>query len=100
MAESPAGGACQRLRSDRADGIAGRAPLWEAFGQPPRLIAVLEEQRQSLIRQQAVGASAVGDDLVIAGQLRQSALEVGQRDRARVQDVALTELLVRAHVDD
>jgi hypothetical protein len=55
--------------------------------------------RHRLKRENTVGASAVGDDLGVAVELREFALEFAQRDIGRSRQVPQRKLILGAHVE-
>ena len=61
------------------DGQASEAPFEHAVLEAPGCAAVCAEDVQGVVGHDAVGATAVGDDLAVAGQLGQPRLELVQR---------------------
>lgn len=77
-----------------------RFPVQDAVSEMHRAEVVLTQQFHRLPRPHAVGAPAIGDDLLVRWQLREPVLKLVEGYRNRPPNVATQVLLVRAHVDD
>src|SRR6266480_651342 len=79
--------------------LGGESPFGPALVKAPRGVAGLRQLAHRLVCECAERSAAVGDDLAIAGQLREVLVELLDGDRARALDVPGLVLLLRANVD-
>src|SRR5215208_4849030 len=80
------------------DRQAGRPPVGQTLGEPPRSVVAGSQERYRLVQEDAVRPPAVGYDLPISWQLLQVGFEPLERNRPSTGDVPRPVLLLRAHV--
>src|SRR3990172_5709184 len=75
------------------------APVGDAVLEADGPESVLAEQTHRLHGQDAIRPAAVGDDLLVAGQLGEALLELGERHRESARDVTGAVLFTRPYVE-
>src|SRR6516165_1359363 len=80
-------------------GQASSLPLRVAVFEPEGLEATLAQLGHSLIRENAVRATAVSNDLLVLRQFTEASLELAQRQTDRSRQMASGELLLGTGVD-
>ena len=105
MASSDVSRAARRNRLDgdvqkpsgiMVDGVAAGAPRGDALDEPAGTVPALAQELDRRDRQDAVGAAAVGDDLLALGKLAEAVRQLGHGHRKGARDVPGGKLVPRA----